>query len=197
MLRIAVASPVRPLPALPANGQHSGDARFFGCRGRPCDDRLAIEEKALGPDHPCSPPTNSALRGVAQLRSGEEEPAACIDHRPRATGYFRRALCARTSCSAAHLLTRNEARRIAANVAKLPDLLGRRAQPRLLRCRRPPSYRTRCWTWIGPRMPPVRPADRAGRRWSPLRPLSAEERAPRGRTSRMCSSLRSTERALN
>ena len=29
---------------------------------------------------------------------------------------------------------------------------------------------------IGPRMPPVRPADRAGRRWSPLRPFSAEER---------------------
>ena len=50
---------------------------------------------------------------------------------------------------------------------------------------------------IGPRMPPVRPADRAGRRWSPLRPLSAEERAPRGRTSRMSSSLRSTERTLN
>ncbi len=50
---------------------------------------------------------------------------------------------------------------------------------------------------IGPRMPPVRPADRAGRRWSPLRPLSAEERVPRGRTSRMSSSLRSTERTLN
>jgi len=29
MLRIAVASPVRSLPALPANRQHSGDERFF------------------------------------------------------------------------------------------------------------------------------------------------------------------------
>ena len=86
MLRIAVASPVRSLPALPANRQHSGDARFFGCRGRPCDDRLAIEEKALGPDHPCSPLQLGRRRQcVAQLRSGEEEPAACIDHRLRAT----------------------------------------------------------------------------------------------------------------
>ena len=50
---------------------------------------------------------------------------------------------------------------------------------------------------VGPRMPTVRPTDRAGRRWSPLRPFSAKERAPRGRTSRMSSPLRSAERTLN
>ena len=50
---------------------------------------------------------------------------------------------------------------------------------------------------VGPRVPPVRRTDRARRRWSPLRPFSAEERAPRGRTSRMSSPLRSAERMLN
>ena len=32
---------------------------------------------------------------------------------------------------------------------------------------------------LGPRMPTVRRSDRAGGRWSPLRPFSAKERAPR------------------
>ena len=50
---------------------------------------------------------------------------------------------------------------------------------------------------VGPRMPTVRRTDRAGRRWSPLHPFSAEERAPRGRTSRMSSPLQSAERTLN
>ena len=50
---------------------------------------------------------------------------------------------------------------------------------------------------IGPRMPTVRRSDRAGRRWSPLRPFSVEKRAPRRRTSRMSSPLRSAERTLN
>jgi DNA-binding MarR family transcriptional regulator len=40
---------------------------------------------------------------------------------------------------------------------------------------------------VGPRMPPVRRTDRARRRWSPLRSFSAEERAPRRRTSRRSS----------
>jgi hypothetical protein len=58
---------------------------------------------------------------VAQLRAGG--PPAKGN-----AGYFRRALCARLrlarrlTCSPATM-----ARRIAANVAKLPDLLGRRA----------------------------------------------------------------------
>ena len=46
-------------------------------------------------------------------------------------------------------------------------------------------------------MPAVRRTDRARRCWSPLRPFSAEKRAPRGRTSRMSSSPRSAERLLN
>ena len=32
---------------------------------------------------------------------------------------------------------------------------------------------------VGPRMPTVRRTDRAGRRWSPMHPFSAEERTPR------------------
>jgi DNA-binding MarR family transcriptional regulator len=40
---------------------------------------------------------------------------------------------------------------------------------------------------IGPRVPTVRRSDRARSRWSPLRSFSAEERAPRRRTSRMSS----------
>ena len=113
-------------------------------------------------------------------------------------GYFRRALCARL-----RLARRRTSSPVTRPGASPPTSRSCRTcsaggqQPRLLRCRRPPSYRTRCWTWIGPRMPPVRPADRVGRRWSPPRPLSAEERVPGGRTSRMSSSLRSTERALN
>ena len=35
---------------------------------------------------------------------------------------------------------------------------------------------------VGPRMSTVRRSDRAGGRWSPLRPFSAKERAPRGPT---------------
>ena len=35
---------------------------------------------------------------------------------------------------------------------------------------------------LGPQMPTVRRSDRAGGRWSPLRPFSVKERAPRGRT---------------
>ena len=50
---------------------------------------------------------------------------------------------------------------------------------------------------VSPRMPTVRRTDRAGRRWSPVHPFSAEERAPRGRTSRMSSPLRFAERTLN
>ncbi len=50
---------------------------------------------------------------------------------------------------------------------------------------------------VGPRMPTVRRTDRAGRRWSPLRPFSAEERAPGGRPSRISPPLRSAERLLN
>ena len=38
---------------------------------------------------------------------------------------------------------------------------------------------------LGPQMPTVRRSDRAGGRWSPLRPFSAKERAPRGRTDTM------------
>ena len=38
---------------------------------------------------------------------------------------------------------------------------------------------------LGPQMPNVRRSDRAGGRWSPLRPFSAKERAPRGRTESM------------
>ena len=38
---------------------------------------------------------------------------------------------------------------------------------------------------FGPQMPTVRRSDRAGGRWSPLRPFSAKERAPRGRTDTM------------
>jgi DNA-binding MarR family transcriptional regulator len=43
---------------------------------------------------------------------------------------------------------------------------------------------------VGTRMLTVRRSDRAGGRWSPLRPFSTQERAPRGRTSRMSSPLR-------
>ena len=50
---------------------------------------------------------------------------------------------------------------------------------------------------VGSRMPIVRRNDRAGRRWSALRSFSAEERVPRGRTSRMSSLMRSAERTLN
>src|SRR5205823_12258365 len=35
---------------------------------------------------------------------------------------------------------------------------------------------------LDPQMPTVRRSDRAGGCWSPLRPFSAKERAPRGRT---------------